>query len=194
MASSTTTTSIVLNWTAAGGANSTGQQVQRSPFGAGSWSTLATVGPSTNSYTDNSAIVDTVYDYRIVNICSVGGPTASGTDDIVEITCVTLTANASGLIISGEYGELFNETQWSSLDLMDEGGTAVIQSADPIPTGQNAGPYTFTDAGVEYNTNYIVRAFLTAPNGTIKKCDVSVSTGAAPTCDAPTNLSVSLAS
>jgi hypothetical protein len=194
MASSTTTTSIVLNWTAAGGANSTSQQVQRSPFGAGSWSTLNTLSPSANTYTDSTAVVDTVYDYRIVNVCSVGGPTASSTDDIVEITCVTLSAGVSGLIISGEYGELFNETQWSSLDLLDEGGTAVIQSANPSPNGQNAGPYQFTDAGVDYNTNYIVRAALVAPNGTIKKCDVSVSTGAAPSCDAPTNLSVSLAS
>ena len=193
MASSTTTTSIVLNWTAAGGANSTGQQVQRSAFGAGSWSTLATLNATATTYTDNTAIVDVVYDYRIVNICSVGGPTASGTDDIVEITCVSLNAEASGLIIAGSYGEIFNETQWFRFDILDEGGTTVIQSGT-VPSGQDPGDYSFTDAGIDYNTNYIVRATLTAPNGATKKCDVSVSTGAAPTCDAPTNLSVSLAS
>lgn len=192
MAASTTTTSIVLNWTAAGGANSTGQKVERSLAGAGTYTTLATLSASATTYTDNSAVVDTVYDYRIVNICEVGGPTSSGTQDIVDITCVSLTTSVSGLTVSGEYGELFNETAWQSFDIYDESGAAVIQAL-AVPGDQNPGSYNSTDAGMEYNTNYILRATLTAPNGTIKKCDVSFSTGAAPACDAPTNLSVSVA-
>lgn len=192
MAASTTTTSIVLNWTAAGGANSTGQKVERSPAGAGTYTTLATLNATATTYTDNTAIVDTVYDYRIVNICSVGGPTSSGTQDIVDITCVSLTTNVQGLIVDGEYGELLNETQWSAFAIYDESGASVIQALS-VPGDQTAGAYTSTDAGMEYNTNYILRATLTAPNGTTKKCDVSFSTGAAPACDAPTNLSVSVA-
>lgn len=192
MAASTTTTSIVLNWTAAGGANSTGQKVERSPAGAGTYTTLATLNATATTYTDTSAVVDTVYDYRIVNICSVGGPTSSGTQDIVDITCVSLTTNVQGLIVDGEYGELFNETQWAAFGIYDESGASEIQALT-VPGDQNAGAYTSTDAGMEYNTNYILRATLTAPNGTTKKCDVSFSTGAAPACDAPTNLSVSVA-
>ena len=193
MAASTTTTSIVLNWTAAGGANSTGQKVERSLAGAGTYTTLATLNATATTYTDNTAVVDTVYDYRIVNICEVGGPTSSGTQDIVDITCVSLTTSVSGLTVSGEYGELLNETQWSAFAIYDESGATEIQSIDPLPSGQGAGAYNSTDAGMNYNTNYILRATLTAPNGTIKKCDVSFSTGAAPACDAPTNLSVSVA-
>ena len=57
-------------------------------------------------------------------------------------------------------------------------------------TGNQAGPYAFTDAGVDYDTTYIVRAVIIAPDGTTKNCDTSVSTGAAPSCDAPTGLTV----
>jgi len=191
MATSTTTTSIVLNWTPAGGSNSTGQEVQRSPAGAGTYTTLATLGPTINTYTDTTAVVDTVYDYQIVNICAVGGPTSSGTSDIVDISCVSLTANVQGLIVDGEYGELFNDTSWLSFDILDETGASVIQALT-VPTGQGAGLYTSTDAGMSYDTNYILRATLTAPNGTIEKCDVPFSTGAQPDCEAPTNLTVSV--
>ena len=192
MAASSNTTSIVLNWTAAGGANSTGQQVQRSLFGANSYSTIATLGASAATYTDTTAVVDTVYEYKIVNICEVGGPTEGGRVNIVDITCVTVTTNVSGLIISGEYGELLNDTAWDDFAIYDSTGNDLIQQLT-VPGGQQPGSWTATDAGIDYNTSYIVRATLVAPNGTTKDCDVSVSTGAAPACDAPTNLTVSVA-
>lgn len=193
MAASTQTTSVVLNWTAAGGANSTGQQVLRTLYGANSYSTLATLGASAITYTDTTAVVDTVYEYKIVNICDVGGPTEGGRVNIVDITCVTVTTSVTGLIISGGYGELFNDTAWNDFAIYDSTGNTLIQQL-AIPGDDQAGTWTATDAGIDYNTSYIVRAALVAPNGTTKDCDVSVSTGAAPACDAPTNLSVSIAS
>lgn len=190
MAASTTTTSIVLNWTAAGGANSTGQRVERSPYGTNSYSTIATLSATATTYTDATAIIDTVYDYRIVNICEVGGPTNGGRATIVDITCPTVTATASGLIISGAHGETTNESEYESVKLLN-------QAEDELQTlnitGGQAGDYTFTDAGIEYNTTYIVRAVIVAPDGTTKDCDTSVSTGNAPSCDAPTGLTVQVA-
>jgi hypothetical protein len=190
MAASTTTTSIVLNWTAAGGANSTGQRVERSAYGANSYSTLATLSASATTYTDATALIDTVYDYRIVNICEVGGPTNGGRVAIVDITCPTVVANVSGLIISGEYGDTANESEYQSLKLLN---TEEDELQTLTVTGDAAGTYTFTDAGIDYNTAYIVRAIIVAPNGTTKNCDTSVSTGNAPACDAPTGLTVQVA-
>ena len=192
MAASTQTTSIVLNWTAAGGANSTGQQVLRTLYGANSYSTLATLSASAATYTDTTAVVDTVYEYKIVNICEVGGPTEGGKVNIVDITCVTVTTNVSGLIISGEYGEILNDTAWHDFAIYDSTGNDLVQPL-AVPGGDQAGTWTATDVGIDYNTSYIVRATLIAPNGTTKDCDVSVSTGSAPACDAPTNLTVSVA-
>jgi hypothetical protein len=189
MAASTTTTSIVLNWTAAGGANSTGQQVQRSAYNANSYSTIATLNATATTYTDTTAIIDTVYDYRIVNICEVGGPTNGGRATIVDITCPTITTNVSGLIISGEHGETTNDSEYESIKLLNQGEDE-LQALNI--TGNQAGPYAFTDAGVDYDTTYIVRAVIIAPDGTTKNCDTSVSTGAAPSCDAPTNLTVAV--
>lgn len=187
MAASTTTTSIVLNWTAAGGANSTGQKVQRSPYGTNSYSDIATLSATATTYTDTTAVIDTVYDYRIVNICEVGGPTNGGRATIVDITCPTVTATASGLIIGGGYGAATNQTELQSINLLDseENNLQTIELS-----GNQPGDYGFTDAGVTYNANYIVRLVLIAPNGTTKDCDTSVSTGAAPACDAPTGLTV----
>ena len=190
MAASTTTTSIVLNWTAAGGANSTGQRVERSAYGANSYSTLATLSASATTYTDNTALIDTVYDYRIVNICEVGGPTNGGRVAIVDITCPTVVANVSGLIISGEYGDTANESEYQSLKLLN---TEEDELQTLTVTGDAAGTYTFTDSGIDYNTAYIVRAVIVAPDGTTKNCDTSVSTGNAPACDAPTGLTVQVA-
>ena len=187
MAASTTTTSIVLNWTAAGGANSTGQQVQRSPFGVNSYSTIATLNATATTYTDTTAIIDTVYDYRIVNICEVGGPTNGGRATIVDITCPTVTATASGLIIAGSYGDTTNESEYQSIKLLNQAEDELQALAI---SGNQPGDYTFTDAGIEYDTTYIVRAVIVAPDGTTKDCDTSVSTGAAPSCDAPTGLTV----
>jgi hypothetical protein len=192
MAASTQTTSIVLNWTAAGGANSTGQQVLRTLYGANSYSTIATLSASAQTYTDTTAVVDTVYEYKILNICETGGPTEGGRVNIVDITCVTVTTNVSGLIISGEYGELLNDTAWDDFAIYDSTGNTLIQQLT-VPGGDQAGAWTATDAGIDYNTSYIVRATLVAPNGTTKDCDVSVSTGSAPACDAPTNLTASVA-
>ena len=190
MAASTTTTSIVLNWTAAGGANSTGQRVERSAYGANSYSTLATLSASATNYTDATALIDTVYDYRIVNICEVGGPTNGGRVNIVDITCPIVTANVSGLIITGEYGDTANESDYQSVQLLNT-AEDVLQTL--TVTGNQPGTYTFTDAGVDYNTTYIVRVVIVAPNGTTKDCDTSVSTGNAPACDAPTGLTVQVA-
>lgn len=192
MAASSTTTSITLNWTAAGGANSQSQDVQRRVFGTTSWNTIANLNPSVETYTDTTALVDTSYEYQIVNNCTVGGPTAGGTAGDTFITCVVFTANASGLNIVGEYQELFNDTAWSKLELRDSTGNTVIQSAPSggVPSGQDPGSYQFTDTGVDYETDYTVRATLVAPDGTTKDCDVSVTTGVAPSCDAPTGLTV----
>lgn len=187
MAASNQTTSIVLNWTAAGGANSTGQKVQRSPYGANSYSDIATLNATATTYTDTTALIDTVYDYRIVNICEVGGPTNGGRAAIVDITCPTVTAAADGLIIGGAYDETKNQTEFQSIKLLDSEEN-VLQTIEV--SGNQPSDYGFTDAGVEYNSTYIVRLVLMAPDGTTKDCDTSVSTGAAPSCDAPTGLTV----
>lgn len=79
--------SVTLNWTPWGGAIATSQKVQRKLVG-GSYSTIATVGPSVNTYTDNTAIYDTGYMYRILTVCSTGVETPSS-----EINVVTGIAN-----------------------------------------------------------------------------------------------------
>ena len=193
MASSTNTTSIVLNWTAAGGANSTGQEVHRSLRGANSYSSIASLGASATTYTDTTALADVEYDFKIVNICTTGGPTDSGRVNVISITCPTATTVATGLIITGEYGDTFNDVTYTDIQLLNA-SEDLIQTYDTSSTPVGPGNYAFTDAGVDYNTAYIVRLRVETALGSTKNCDFAISTGAAPACDAPTGLTVSVAS
>lgn len=68
---------ILVTWTAGGGANVVSQTVKRSIAGANSYSTLATVGAAVTTYTDTTAADNTLYQYQIVTNCSSGGPTVN---------------------------------------------------------------------------------------------------------------------
>jgi hypothetical protein len=74
--------SVTLNWTPWGGVIATSQLVQRKLVG-GTYGTIATVGPSINTYIDTSAVYDTGYLYRIVTVCSTGAQTPSGEINVV---------------------------------------------------------------------------------------------------------------
>ena len=126
MAASSQTTSIVLNWTAAGGSNSTGQQVLRTLYGANSYSTIATLSASAATYTDTTAVVDTVYEYKIVNICEVGGPTEGGRVNIVDVKQKFQTNHlviSSSDKILGQDSDILVDTMGIGLQLVWSGDT-----------------------------------------------------------------------
>ena len=113
--------SVTLNWTPWGGVIATSQLVQRKLIG-GSYSTIATVGASINTYTDNTAAYDTGYLYRIVTVCSTGAQTPS--PEINVVTGVDEPANTFYLLVPGAppqaSGDNIIQTTGSIIDVAGE--------------------------------------------------------------------------
>lgn len=183
---------INLSWTPANNATSTGQQVQRRIAGSGSYGTLATVGPTVSTYSDTTAANNTLYDYQILNVCSVGGPTASVVVQADSIICPSITTTnpqtgaANTIVVS--YPNITGSISYVSISLLAADNSTVIDGPDAL-SGQGSGTYTYT--GLEYDTLYYVR--IVVGDGVFtKNCPVQTGIGSAPDCGAPTNLTATV--
>lgn len=78
---------VTLTWTPAGGSNSINQKIYRG-LNISVSTLLSTVAPNIATYTDTTAPDGVTVYYRIDNICTNGGPTAS--------TVVSITTQSGG--------------------------------------------------------------------------------------------------
>ena len=186
---------VTLTWTPTNNATSLGQEVQRKLASSPTWVTIATVGSSIATYVDTTAADNILYDYRVLNICSVGGPTSSSVIKASKIICPTVTVTnpqtgaANTLLVS--YPALSGDVLYASIQLFASNGTTGVQGPFVISSsGQGAGTYTFTS--LAYSTSYVVKIGLT--DGTfIKLCSYNGSVGTSPACGASLNLTAVVA-
>lgn len=180
--------SFDLNWTPAGGLNSTGQQVQYKVASSPTWVVATSLGASANSYTAEGLLDNVIYDFRIVNLCAYGGPAPGNVFQIIDIICPTVTTtpthNSVSFSFSHPTGTSLNEYR---VDLMNGAGTSVLAFKNIVPlTGSVSDSFT----GLSATTSYNIR--LTCKAETYSKvCPlVSFSTTALPACNMPTALVV----
>lgn len=173
---------FTLNWTPAGGSNIQNQLVQRKCCGGG-FTTLATLSPSANTYTDSTAVDNVVYTYKIVSVCLVSGPIDSAEVQQVNIVCPTVTTSVSGTVITVNLPLLNNDRTYSQLQVLN-GTTVVFTQALSGVAAQ-----TVTTTPLSYGTTYTVRVVVAAGSFT-KNCNTTVSIGAAPACNPVTGLTV----
>jgi hypothetical protein len=184
---------INLAWTPAGGPTSTGQEVQRKLNSASTWTTLATVSSSTSTYSDTTAANNTLYNYRIVNICSAGGPAPGPVTSADAIICPTITVTnpqtgAANTLVAN-IAATSGDVSFVSVQLFDATGVTPVSAVISL-SGQGATSHTFT--ALSYSTSYTVK--FTLSDGTISKvCSQTGAVGAAPACGAPTNLTATVA-
>ena len=177
---------IVLNWTPAGGLNSTAQLVQRRTS-TGSFSTLATVAANVNMYTDTTALDNTIYYYQIVTQCAVGGPVEMTDVEAYKIVCPTTTVNVSGTSATLNIGAVAGDGRITLIRLLLAGSQ--VQSL-PIPGGDQ-GPYVTIYNSLSYSTTYTYEITLTVGPYT-QLCTGNIVIGAAPSCNPVTGLSATI--
>lgn len=179
---------INLSWTPAGGPTSTGQTVQRKLASASTWSDLATgLAPTANSYADTTAADNTLYDYRVLNICSAGGPSAGGTAQADNQVCPTVTATVPATgeedVINWTVGNTSGDNTITTVVIIDN-TSAVVNTTNVNSQTGTSGTY---DTGQAYGETFTIRATITDGVFT-KTCDATVTIGSQPTCGAPTGL------
>lgn len=183
---------VTLNWTPAGGANSTGQTVQYKLPSSGTWITHSTVSASASTANISGLTDNTIYDFRILNNCNDGGPTGGSAVQGIWITCPTVTYTEGSITIGYSFAHLGSDITKYVLDLLDATGTTVLDTkTHTSPSGTITGTFT----GLTPSTNYGVRVTVYAGStfSWNKTCPVSNRTTAAPSpCDAPTGLTVTM--
>lgn len=174
---------INLTWTPASGANVTGQLVQRKTSST-SFSTIATLNATASSYSDTTAVNNTVYLYQIVTQCAVGGPTDGADVCAAKLVCPTITTSITlddvtfTLPAIGGQDVIYTTVQIFAPGLV----SAHLENVN------TAGPYTFT-RDLEWDTTYTYTATIQAVGCTqTLTCNGSFTIPAQPACAAVTNL------
>lgn len=181
--------SFLLNWTPAGGLNSTGQEVRYKLSTTSTWTTAATVGATTDEYTVTGLLDNTIYDFQIVNLCSFGGPTTGTTFQTVNLTCPTVTTTPTYNSVGFSYTNLGASVTEYRVDLLNAAGTTVLAFKNITATGTTISD-SFT--GLSATTNYQLRVTVKAGMFSKQCALLPFTTAALPTCSAPSGLSVTV--
>lgn len=175
-----------LTWNAPGGSNSLNQTIRYRKIGTSTWTNFATLGPTANTSTITGLDDLYIYEFQVVNNCTVGGPSQGISDFKIKILCPTVTFTNTFNSITYSFSHLGGDVSKYVIDLMDSSGSSII--ATQVKTSPSG---TITDlfAGLTGSTNYAVRITVYAGSTYTftKVCpNTIVTTAATPTCDAPT--------
>jgi hypothetical protein len=181
--------SFILNWTPAGGLNSTGQQVQYKLSTSSTWITAATLGSSANTYTISSLLDNTIYDFQIVNLCTYGGPTTGSTFQTIKLTCPTVTATPTYNSVSFGFPDLGASVTDYRVDLLNAAGSSIIAFKNFTSLGTSISDNFM---GLSPTTGYNLRVTVKAGSYTNVCALVPFTTDPTPTCNAPSSLTVTI--
>jgi hypothetical protein len=178
-----------LTWTPAGGANSLSQDVQYKVSTSSTWITHSNVGPSINTATITGLLDNTVYDFRVINNCSVGGPTPATQYQTVNLTCPVVTVTPSYDSIGYSFTHLGASVDSYTVELLNASDGVVATINELTPSGTVTNSFT----GLTASTVYKVRVTVKVGSTFSKQCTATTTgTIAAPTCDPPTGVSATM--
>jgi hypothetical protein len=143
------------------------------------------LSPSTATYVVTGLAVNTIYEFKVVSNCSIGGPISSGTLTDIEWFCPTITVTPTHNTITYSFSALGGSISAYSVQLLSNDLSTVIQTLTTVSG-------VFNSVSIAPSTSYKVRLTLTAGIFTNVCTPVSTATTAAPTCPIPTLLVANL--
>lgn len=181
-----------ITWTPVGGSNSTGQTVQYKLASDSSWVAHSSVGPNVSAATITGLTDNLIYDFRVVNICSVGGTLPSPLDQAINITCPTINLTPTYNSLAYSYTHLGGSINSYLVELLNAGNTVVSSQTVSSPSSIVSGNFTGLASSSIYRTR--ITAYAIGSSETFNKVCLSsdATTSAPPTCSAPTSVSATL--
>lgn len=181
-----------LVWTPAGGGNSLSQTVQYKLAPSGVWIDHSTVGVAASTATINSLLDNTLYQFRIINNCSVGGPTPGTLDERVKFICPNVSITPSHASATFSFTHVGGNISKYTIDLLDSTGLSVMGS---IVVNAPSGVVSDSFYGLTPSTLYKIRVTMEISGVTNQVAlksnictSVDFSTIAAPICPAPSSV------
>lgn len=191
---SASTPQSVITWTPATGSNTLNQTVQYKATDSATWISFATVASGVSTSTITGLVNNTIYDFQVIDNCSVGGPSSSGVIHAIQFACVqmTITPTYNNIQVSFNLANLIDVTKMDVVLLAANGSTSIATQTITAPTNT---AYTLNFTGLTPSTTYNV--MLTNYAGAAFAYSAScpqqgTATSAAPVCAAPTNVSAVL--
>ena len=174
-----------ITWTPGGGGNITSQEVQYKINGTSNWTTAVSgLGAAVSSYNITGLTSNTLYNFRILSVCSVGGSTYSSITNGISWFCPTITVTPTHNTITYSFSNLGGSISGYTVELLNSSLTTVIQTLTTVSG-------VFNSVSIAPSTNYYVRLTLAAGVYTNQCTPVSTTTLAAPSCAIPTNVAAS---
>lgn len=177
--------SITLNWTPGGGSNIINQKVQyRASYNA-NWTLFTNgtyptglLGPTVNTITITGLLENTVYYFRVVSVCQIGGDIPGTETNAIKWLCPTIQTTSTYNTISYQIPDQGEGVTGYLFQLLD-GSLNVVQTKTTLSG-------VFDSVSLAPSTAYSIRLTLTANNTVNNICAlVSVSTTAVPACPTP---------
>lgn len=194
-----------LNWTPNINANVISQRAEYRQKSVGGAFITSGFNPandlSTSATTTQTPLLldNVIYEFRIANICSEGGPTYNDNGIIESITfdCPVPSVTSTDTSITANITGLPTDITKVIFRLYASDGTTLVQGPTTVTTSSGNASLIFS--GLSSSTTYVVATQIAANvNGSevtstcITGNTASIATQAPATCPAPTNLSVDI--
>jgi hypothetical protein len=148
----------------------------------------ATLSATADSYTVTGLDENVLYDFRISNLCSFGGPTPGASFQIIGFVCPDLTVTPTYNGVSFSFTHVGGSVTSYRVDLLNAAGSSIVAFKNiTSPSGMVADSFT----GLSASTSYQLRLTMKVGSTYSEVCSLEpFSTTALPACSMPVNLTV----